>query len=176
MIKYSNALKTYRPHTKRRPTTLYMVLSIITLSVLAISLLLFNLALVIACSVIAIYLICLTIIILKRSPGCPVKEEQIEIRILAGNTEEVEINLNPLTNFGMALFFESENDWVKVKTKRIYLKHKKESVQLSITPALSGPSFTELKGYAIDQWGLFQSSFKIEPVKLVVVPRARFAS
>ena len=176
MLKYSNALKSYRPHNKRRPTTLYMALSIITLTTLAIYLLLFNLPLLIASSVIALYLICLTIIILKRFPYIPVKEEQIEVRILAGNTEEVDINLNPAVNFGMALFFKSENDWVKVKSKRLYLKDKQESVQLLITPALSGPSFVRLKGYAIDQWGLFQTPFEIEPLKLIVIPRARYAS
>ncbi len=176
LTKYAHAIKSYRSHSKRHPTPLFIVLSAIALSVLALSLLLSDLTLILSVSIIIIYLICLTTIIISKFSGKPVKEEQIELRILAGNTEEVKIVLNPLSGFGMTLFFESDFDWIKIMTKRLHLKNEQSSIQLTITPVLSGPSVIKFKVYAIDRWGLFQVYFEIEPLKLIVIPRARYAS
>ncbi len=176
LSKSAHIIKSYSQHSKRRPTTLYIVQCIIILSIFALALLLSDLTLIISASVLIIYFICLSLFVIRRVPHKPVKEEQILYRILAGKTEDLEIQLSPVIRYGMALFFESQFDWIKIKNKRIYLKDTPMSLELSITPALSGPSIVKLKGYAIDRWSLFQTSFEMEPVKLVVIPRAKYAT
>jgi hypothetical protein len=48
-------------------------------------------------------------------------------------------------------------------------------VQVALTPPLAGPVELPLNACVIDPWGLSQVKFEIVPVKLVVIPRARYA-
>ena len=48
-------------------------------------------------------------------------------------------------------------------------------IQVALTPPLAGPAELPLNACVIDPWGLSQVRFEIIPVKLVVIPRARYA-
>jgi uncharacterized protein (DUF58 family) len=169
-------IKSYHPSLKRRPTTLYIAQSVVVLAVFILALLLNNLTLIISTAILIIYLICLTVITASRFSVKPVKSEIIVSRIIAGKTEDIEIRITPTTFSGVTIFFEPEYDWVKIKTKRVFLKNTPLSLELTITPPLSGPTIIKLNSYAIDRWGLFQTFFNIEAVELIVIPRARYAS
>jgi uncharacterized protein (DUF58 family) len=166
----------YRPSLKRRPTTLFIIQWVVIFAVLTLAALLINVTLLISIAVLFLYLICLTSIILMQHSGKPIKAENTMLRILAGKTEEIEIKVAPMTTSGVTIFFETEYEWVKIKNRRLYFKDRQLPLQLSITPPLAGPALIKLKGYAIDRFGLFQTSFDIEPIELVVIPRARYAS
>jgi hypothetical protein len=176
LSKSAKYIKSYHSALKNRPTKLYFMQCVIILAVLILGLLLTDLTLIISSSILIFHLICLSVIVIKKASDKPVKEVRTLYRILAGKTEDVEIKLSPQTGFGINLFFMPEFDWVKIKNRRVYLKDRQISLQLSITPALAGPSIIKLKGYAIDRWGLFQKPFEIEPIELLVIPRARYAS
>jgi uncharacterized protein (DUF58 family) len=109
-------------------------------------------------------------------PSNPVREEHIRQRIVAGETENIEINLTVNAPTGEKLVFETADSWVKIHNGTMSLKDTSRVLKLSVTPALSGPSTVTLKGYSIDKWGLTQVRFEIEPVELIVMPRARFAA
>jgi uncharacterized protein (DUF58 family) len=48
-------------------------------------------------------------------------------------------------------------------------------IEAAVTPPLAGPAEIKLDACVIDPWGLSQIRFEISPVKLVVIPRARYA-
>jgi len=135
-----------------------------------------SITLIITSAVIIFYFIFMVIFIIRSFPIRPIQEERIQLRITAGKREDVEVKLSSKTKIGGLLFFESDHDWIKVKTQTVYLKNSEVSLQISVAPSLSGPSVIKLKGYAVDRWGLMETFFEIEPVKLLVIPRARYAA
>ncbi len=174
--KAARVVKSRRPRYKYHPTRIMISLSTIALTILLLSIIVADFTLILASAVIIIYFICIGIVIIKRFPVKPILEEQVQIRIIAGKKEDVQIRLNPITKLGMTLYFESDLDWVKINTQDIYLKGEESSLHLSVAPVLSGPSVVKISGYAIDQWGFFQTAFEISPLHLTVIPRARYAS
>lgn len=56
------------------------------------------------------------------------------------------------------------------------LRESNPKIRVSLTPALSGPSMVKLIGWATNRWGLIQTSFELEPIRLFVIPRARYAA
>ncbi|MFC1898814.1 DUF58 domain-containing protein [Chloroflexota bacterium] len=153
-----------------------MALLTILILVLVISLLLGNLPLILACTVIIIYFISVAAVILRGLPIKPVEENQVQQRILAGSEGEVYVELSNKTKYGGLLFIESPYEWLKVTPSILSLSEARLVTKISLTPMLSGPSLIKLRGYAIDYWGLTQTRFEIEPIRLHVIPRARYAA
>jgi len=151
------------------------LLTIIVL-VMGASLLLGSLPLILACTVIIIYLISVITVILRGLPIKPVEENQVQQRVLAGSEGNVHVELNNRTKYGGLLFIESPYEWLKITPAISSLKENRLVITVSLTPMLSGPSLIKLKGYATDYWGLTQTRFEIEPIRLHVIPRARYAA
>ncbi len=165
-----------RPRHKRNPTRISIAMGSISIAILLLSIMVANPSLILASVTIIVYFIILGLFVFKRFPVKPVIEDQIQLRILAGKKEGSSLKLVPATRIGAIIVFESEFEWVKVKTPAVYIKNKPVLLEVSIVPFLSGPSVVKLKGYAVDEWGLMATSFEIEPVKLLVIPRARYAA
>lgn len=151
------------------------LLAIIALA-MGTSLLLGSLALILACTVIIIYFISVATVILRGLPSKPVEEKQVQQRILAGSESDVYVELDNKTKYGGLLFIESPYEWLKITPAILSLKENRLIITASLTPVLSGPSLIKLKGYATDCWGLTQTRFEIEPIRLHVIPRARYAA
>ncbi|GAJ18863.1 unnamed protein product, partial [marine sediment metagenome] len=109
-------------------------------------------------------------------PVKPVEELQVQQRMVAGTEDRLYINLTTRTNIGGTLFVESPYEWLKVSPDTLSLRENKLVMEVSLSPALSGPSIIKLKGRAIDRWGLIQTRFELEPIHLYVIPRARYAA
>jgi len=160
----------------RRPTRLCLGLLSIVIVVLLVALLLGSLSLLLAGAAIVSYFGVLGTIILRRLPLKPVVELQLDQRMLAGAREDLAIEMTPQTRLGGTLFLASPYEWLKVSPNVLSLKENKLRAKVSLSPTLSGPSVTKLKGYAIDRWGLMQTTFELEPIRLYVIPRARYAA
>jgi hypothetical protein len=74
------------------------------------------------------------------------------------------------------LFLVSTDEWVFMPPEAISLKQGRFEIELSMTPPLSGPASIKLEVFAFDRYGLTQTRFEIEPVKLTVIPRAKYAA
>jgi len=170
-------LLTYR-NTKyvRRPTNMCLAILLISMALLGISLLLGSLSLLLASAVIVSYLGILGTIVLRQMPLKPVEETQIEQRMVAGRSEHLHIKLVSKTKIGGQVFVESPYEWLKVSPKKLSLRENNLAIKVSLSPTLSGPSIVKLKGYTTDRWGLFQFGFELEPIRLYVIPRARYAA
>jgi uncharacterized protein (DUF58 family) len=169
------SLKNVKVNTSR-PTSIYITLLANVGAALGISLLTSNLSLLISSIVMILFSGILGIIALRKIPVKPVETEQIQHRMVAGTTGNLDIELNVKTGPGGLLFLESSNDRLVISPEKMLLKGKKLSVNVTISPELSGPSVISLNAQVLDRWGLFRTSFILEPVKLFVIPRAQYAA
>jgi hypothetical protein len=160
---------------RRRPTDTGIILLVTTFCVLGISLLSGNMSLLIASAVVAGYLGVLYVVVFLRLPLKPVEEIQIYQRMVAGSDDHLDIELTNRTVIGGQLLVVSPYEWLKVGANRLSLKEQKLVVRVSLSPSLAGPSIVKLIGYAVDRWGLLQVRFELEPIRLFVIPRARYA-
>ena len=161
---------------RRRPTSPYLSLSIIAILTLGVSLLLGSLSLLLASATIISYLAVLGILVLRYLPLKPVAETQLQLRMVSGAKDQLDIVLNSQVKIGGLLFLESPHEWLNVSPNILSLGAKKLVVKVSLSPTLSGPSIIKLKGQATDRWGLIRVNFELEPIRLYVIPRARYAA
>ncbi len=160
----------------RRPTDLCLAFVWIVIVVLGVSLLLGSLSLLLASAAIIIYLGILGIVILRRFPAKPVEETRVQHRMVAGSEGQLYIELTVKTNIGRLLFVKSPYEWLKVSPNILSLKENKLVAKVSLSPALSGPSLIKLEAQATDRWGLIETKFELNPIRLYVIPRARYAA
>jgi hypothetical protein len=116
----------------------------------------------------------------RRFPRKPVLEETATQRILAGQDEPFSAELQIKTTLGSVLWLESGDDWIKLDVRRLSLKaspgnRARVALKGHIKPPLAGAGSLRIKAVAVDCWGLTETCFEIEPLKLHVIPRARYA-
>ena len=160
----------------RRPTNIFVTLLLIAVLMLGVAGLVGSLTLLLSGAIIIIYFGVLVAIVLCQLPSKPVVEEQVKQRMVAGSRAHLDIKLTVKTKTGGLLFVESPYEWVKVDPNILSLKRNDLVVKVSLSLGLSGPSIVKLKGQAVDRWGLIQVNFELEPVRLYVIPRARYAA
>jgi len=139
-------------------------------------LLLGSLSLLLASAAIIVYFGILGAVIVRKLPLKPVTEIQVPQRMVVGTEGRLSINLTTETEIGGTLFLESPYEWLKVGPSTLSLKGEKLVTEVSLSPPLSGPSVVKLKAHAIDRWGLVQTRFELEPIRLYIIPRARYAA
>jgi hypothetical protein len=102
--------------------------------------------------------------------------EPLPIRVIAGREVKTELLLKRNSYLNGMLFLKASYPWFKVAPNAfIPLAANEISVQVALTPPLAGPAELPISACIIDPWGLSQVRFEITPVKLVVIPRARYA-
>ena len=161
---------------KRAPTNFNIVILAITVTVLALGLITGTVELMLAAGVVIVYLLVIVLFILRRLASSPVTVEPVSLRVVAGAEGTADIVLTEKSGTNGTLFLDSPYDWVKI-TPAAFIPLTPGGVILkaSVTPLLSGPAAIKVSGYVIDQWGLTQTRFEIEPLTLNVIPRARYA-
>jgi hypothetical protein len=133
-------------------------------------------ALALASSVAIVFLAALCFMSIKTITSKSIVIEQIEERIVAGTTADVQVSLHSRTKIGGTLYLDSPYAWVKIHNEKFLFKQDPLILRLSISPLLSGPSSVLIKACVSDCWGLTQVQFQISPIRLYVIPRARYAS
>jgi uncharacterized protein (DUF58 family) len=159
----------------RRPTDICLTLLLITIVGMFVAWLVGSLSLFLASAIISLYLGILVAVVLRR-PAKPVAEEEVQQRIVAGAEGHLVIKLKPRMKTGGLLFVKSPYAWLKVSPNVLSLQESEPAVKVSFSPPLSGPSIVKLRGKATDRWGLIQNSFELAPIRLYVIPRARYAA
>jgi len=160
----------------RSPTNIYLALLLIGVLVPGVSLLFGNIALLLGSAAIIMYLVILGTVVFRQLPVKVVAETQVQKRMIAGKEDTVNIRLTTRTNIGGLLLVESPYEWLKVSPGIMSLKQPRLTIKVFLLPMLSGPSIIKLRGRAIDRWGLVQTRFELEPIRLYVTPRARYAA
>jgi len=160
----------------RSITNIGMVTLSLTAALIIVGLVVWSVPLLLAAGVIALYLGSIAVVIWRRLPAAPITVEPLPIRVIAGREVKTELLLKRKTYLNGMLFLKSPYPWFKVAPNAfIPLATNEISVQVALTPPLAGPVELPLNACVIDPWGLSQVKFEIVPVKLVVIPRARYA-
>jgi Protein of unknown function DUF58 len=156
-------------------TPIGILMTLIAIINLIVALFLGSSALILAGSVAVIYLVVLSFVSFYRLSAKSVVVEQIEERIIAGTTAELQVKIHSKTAIGGVLSLESPYQWLKIYSSVLSFNRNPMILRLSLTPLLAGPSETLVNARVADCWGLTQVQFQINPVQLHVIPRARHA-
>jgi hypothetical protein len=160
----------------RSITNIGMVTLCITAGMLVVGLLVGSVALLLACAFITGYFLSIILIIWQMLPDVPVTGETVQLRIIAGREVKTVILLRSKTTLNSMLFLKSPYPWFRdAPNAFIPLDVGEIRIEAVVTPPLAGPAEIKLDARVIDPWGLSQIRFEISPVKLVVIPRARYA-
>ena len=176
LLQTSATLRYRESGRNRSPTSICTIMFLIPLVILVISALLSNLTLTLACLISASYLGILLRKVIRGMPSKPVEEIRIQQRMVAGTKTNLQLKLNSRCKVGGILFVESSHEWLKLRPTKLLLDAKELQIDVSLSPPLSGPSTIKFRAYAIDQWGLIQLQFELEPLSLHIIPRARYAA
>jgi hypothetical protein len=161
---------------KRRITNIGIVTLSVTIGVILIGLMAWSMTLLLACGIIIIYFISLGLIIWFRLPSPPVIGDTVQLRVVAGREAKTEAILKRRSKLKGMLFLQSRYQWFKITPNAfIPLGASEIIIKASVTPTLAGPAEIKTDACVIDPWGLTQTRFEINLVKLVVIPRARYA-
>ena len=160
----------------RSITNTGMVTLGITTGVLIIGLMVGNVTLLLACGIIIVYLLAIVLLIWQRLSAAPVISETRQLRVVAGREVKTEVILKSKAKLNGMLFLQSPYPWFKTTPNALIPVETGEMrIKAAATPPLGGPTDIKINACVIDPWGLSQVRFEISPVKLVVIPRARYA-
>jgi len=112
----------------------------------------------------------------RRMPYMPLEAIPVDERALAGGKVQVTVTAKPAGTIGGVVYLGSPYDWMTVSPPVQSLRGPELTLSMSLTPPLSGPSTLEVRGRAVDRWGLWQTRFVLKPARLHVIPRARYAA
>ena len=139
------------------------------------SVLIGNLSIAIISIMLFLFLVGILIYILNNMSISPLAVEQIEIQLIAGNTTKLPVIIVRNTRFPLHIFIDSSCPWFHSDRSSIISLGSEANLNFTINPSLSGPSLPWFEVLSTDQWGLIKTRQKFEPLKLYVIPRARYA-
>jgi hypothetical protein len=144
-------------------------------STIVASILIGNLNMAIVGIMLSLFLIGVLTYILKNMPLTSLAVEQTEIKLIAGNKTPLPVKIVRNTKFPLHIFINSSCPWFHSDRGSIMSLGSEVKLNFTINPSLSGPSLPWFEVFCMDQWGLLKTRQKIEPLKLYVIPRARYA-
>ena len=175
-LKKNALIQSIVPPTKQRELTFTSKSVIAAIGVvILVSLLLGKWILTISSGIALLFIAGMLIYILRSLPLPPLEVEQKEIRLIAGNTAKSAIKLISKAKSPFHISVKSSYPWILLAKDRLLNLTGEAELNLSLTPSLSGPSEPQIGVFSTDLWGLIQMRQIINPVRLYVIPRARYA-
>jgi len=139
------------------------------------SFLLGNWGLVLAGGMALLFVISMLIYVLRRLPTVLFEVKQEEARILSGDRAKFAIKYTSKAKIPLHISVSSSYRWIHISRSKALNLSGDAELELTLIPSLSGPSEPEIELLCTDPWGLIQLRQKIRPVKLYVIPRAKYA-
>ncbi len=112
---------------------------------------------------------------LQAIPKQPLDIPTVEKRIITGTTANISLHAASRASVRLHCHLNPLDPWVNCTPQSFTLDRAKIELNLAITPPLAGPSHVQLQVSAIDPRGLIQVNQIAQPLKLHVIPRARYA-
>jgi len=126
-------------------------------------------------SVVTMYLAFIIVYSWRHFPPVPVKYEETFLRSVAGKSERLQIRLESASSSGGSFRLRAPYEWLRLSPAPLFFRDNKWSLDISLTPQLNGPALLSFEGSAVDRWGMIKSRFNIQPLSLLIIPRARYA-
>jgi uncharacterized protein (DUF58 family) len=159
----------------RTLTRIAVTTLVIDVTMLGVSLALDSSALLIA-SVLALVFLGMFGGLSLRAPAMPLEVSPVQLRVLAGSRADVQVVLKERVRSGGSLYLFSPYEWLRIHKPSMALTGDRITLEMTVSPPLSGPSGIEIKALLLDRWGLVQTGFNLDVLRLHVIPRARYAS
>jgi len=122
-----------------------------------------------------IYLLWMLTRILLTVPQTPMHADITVKKIIAGATADICLNIASKARSEIQCLVSPEAPWVRISPQRFSNSNGKLKANLQLTPPLAGPTTVKLLVSVIDSRGLVQTNQTINPLKLQVIPRAKYA-
>jgi|GEM_PF-1213375 len=142
---------------------------------IVVSFLLGNWGLILAGGMALLFVTGMLIYILRRLPTVLFEVKQEEVRILSRDRAKFVIRYISKAKIPLHIAVNSNYRWIHISRSKILNLSGDAEMELTLIPSLSGPSEPEIELLCTDPWGLIQVRQMIRPVKLYVIPRAKYA-
>jgi len=154
-------------------TPVSLLLAFIT--VLLVSLVTASATLFLTSSILILYLLSLLAWVLGTTMKPSLNFESPLKKIVAGATARIRLTASNKSPFTLNVVIAPSEDWLDIKPSRFTIGKQKKELNVTVTPPLSGPLNPELLITSSDSLGFTLTNQKVKPVKLQVIPRARYA-
>jgi uncharacterized protein (DUF58 family) len=161
---------------KRRLTNIGIAFGLILATLLLVAFLVGSLSLAVASLVLLLAFVGLATVAWRKSSLRPVVEVPLNRRMVAGSQTSFIIEFDVRARTGGRLFLKPRQDWVRLNPSVMAATGKTLTTSVTLSPSLSGPTTVKLDARAIDRWGLVETAMELEPVRLDIIPRAKYAS
>lgn len=123
----------------------------------------------------ASYLLIVFLITLLDLPSRPIVVDVKKRSIVAGNSDNIHVQIKSGAHVKLYTSFRSPDDWVRVFPERTILNGEPAGINISFTPTLACQSPGALQASMTDTRGLLQVDQELHVLELHVIPRARYA-
>jgi uncharacterized protein (DUF58 family) len=115
--------------------------------------------------------------ILIAARSMPVKSEPVRLRMMAGEDGHARFRLQNETPFSLQVTLSSPSLWLRFPREEIDIgAGAAEDIEMTATPPLAGPVQPTIQVLLLDPWGFLFWGVDIYPLRLHVIPRARYAA
>lgn len=142
---------------------------------LLVSFMIASAALFLTSSILILYLLSLFSWVLGTTKKPLLCFEPSSKKIIAGATARIKLTAINKASFTFGVKITPLEDWCHIKPSRFIIHREKQELEVTVTPPLSGPLNPELLIISSDSFGFTHTNHKTEPIKLQVIPRARYA-
>ena len=126
--------------------------------------------------VLLFYLLSILLRVLRAvSSAPPLDTTVLSKRIIAGNTATVTVETQNKTSLKLYCHVTAVEPWLKISPPSFSLGRVKMGLGVTLTPPLSGPSRPQFHISVTDPWGFMWLAQVATPLKLEVIPRAKYA-
>jgi hypothetical protein len=123
----------------------------------------------------SLYLLSILLIVFYTIPRLPLGTTMKIKRIVAGTCGNIPVQINSLAPAGFHTYLEAVDDWVKITPQSLLIGKGETAFNLDFKPPLSGQSEIKLRVSALDPRGILRINQVLTPVKLHIIPRAKYA-
>lgn len=161
--------------TGRNTTSTYMSLFIAVLVLILLSMVVNRPVLLVTGTAFSLYLLSILLILFYTIPRLPLGTTMRIKRIIAGTSGNIPIRINSLASAGLHIYLDAVDEWVEITPQALFMYDSETTLNLGFKPPLSGQSEIQLRVSVLDSRGILQINQVLTPVKLHIIPRAKYA-
>ncbi|MCW4025654.1 MAG: DUF58 domain-containing protein [Candidatus Bathyarchaeota archaeon] len=172
-----NAQDQTSTHSKnaRTPTITLKILSTALSIVFLATLITLNITLLLSTTILIVYLTAILGHNLIKIPKNPLKETKTWNRTLAGNPSNNTIEITTTSKLHLHTTLTATESWIQITPTKYTTTNTSQTVKITYTPPLAGPTKLQLHATTIGPRGLIPTNQTLQPVDLHIIPKAKYA-
>jgi uncharacterized protein (DUF58 family) len=111
-----------------------------------------------------------------RIPTDGLTAQSPTVRVLARNTLETAVSLQPRMRLAAHILVELDDAWASVSPSKFVGTTKPVVVRVKVNPPLAGSKTLLARTHCMDPWGLIVTTQQVQLAHIVVIPRATYAT